>query len=65
MGMAYNAEAPDVLPDAESFAAEILADDGLQEVDLVARMLLGDEDHHVRPFVLGAGIIWKTKGETQ
>jgi len=62
MGMAYRAEAPDVLPEAESFAAEILADDGLQEVDLVARGLPGDKDLHVHLFVMDVGIVWTIGG---
>jgi len=62
MGMAYRAEAPDVLPEAESFAAEILADDGLQEVNPVARRLLGDKDLRIHLFVMDVGIVWTIGG---
>jgi hypothetical protein len=58
MGMAYSAEASEVLAEAETLVAETLTDHGLQEADLVARRLLGDKDLQVHLFVVGAGIIW-------
>jgi hypothetical protein len=63
--MAYRAEALDMLPEVESFAAKVLADDGLQEVDLAARRLLANKDHHIHPFVMDADITWTIGGQTQ
>jgi hypothetical protein len=60
--MAYSAEGPDVLVRSQVLCRRNLADDGLQEVDLVARTLLGDKALHAHLFVADAGITWTIRG---
>jgi hypothetical protein len=63
MGMAYNAEAPDVLPGAGAFLLQKswrMMD--CKKLTLSREGLLRDKALHVHLFVVDAGIIWTIRG---